>query len=120
MVLDDVFAMLGVGTEPSSISGRAARDTSEVRVGAGGVCLGISSGGDELCLLAGRTAVVGSPLVVDTGDSEGTKQLDLNNILNGGVEAPWGTISTDVGEDVRRLDGVVSSARSGEVVCSGD
>lgn len=53
VILNDVLAMLGVGTEPSSISGCAARDTPEVTIGAMSVCLGVSCGGDELGLLAG-------------------------------------------------------------------
>ena len=120
MVLNGVLAMLGVGTEPSSVSRRAARDTPEVRIGATSVCLGIGSGGDELCLLASRAAVVGSSLVVGTGDGEVTREFDLSNILNGGVEALGGAICADVDEEVRWFDGVVSSTRLSEVVCSGD
>jgi hypothetical protein len=57
---------------------------------------------------------------VGVRDSEVTRELDLSNILNSGVEDHGGPISTDVGKVVRWLDGVVSSAGSSEVVCSGD
>ena len=54
------------------------------------------------------------------GDSEFTGELDLGYISNGGVEVLWGTISINVGEKVRWLDGVVSGTRLGEVVSGGD
>ena len=57
---------------------------------------------------------------MDAGDSEVTKELDLSNILNSGIEVLGGATSIDVGEEVRWLDGIVSSARSGEVVRGGD
>ena len=57
---------------------------------------------------------------MDTGDGEVTREPNLSSILNSGVEALVGAVSTDVGKKVRRLDGVVSSARLGEVVCRGD
>ena len=120
VVPDDVLAMLCVGAEPGSVSRSATRDTPEVRVGATGVCLGVSSGSDELRLLVGRTAIVGSPLVVDTGDDEVTRELDISNVLNGGVETLRGAVCVDVDEVVRWVDGIVSSTRSSEVVCSGD
>jgi len=57
---------------------------------------------------------------VDAGDSEFTRELDLGYIPDGGVEVLWGTISINVGEEVRWLDRVVSSAGPGEVVRGGD
>ena len=54
------------------------------------------------------------------GDSEVTGELDLCNILNSGVEVLGGATGVDVGEEVRWLDGVVSSTRPGEVVRGGD
>ena len=40
----------GIGTEPGPVSVRAARDPKKVRVGSGGVTLGVSSGSVELRL----------------------------------------------------------------------
>ena len=57
---------------------------------------------------------------MDAVDSEVAGQLDLRNIFNCGVEGLWVAVSADVGEIIRRLDGVFSGARSSEVVCSGD
>jgi len=56
---------------------------------------------------------------VGAGDGEVTRELDLSNILNSCVEVLGGATSIDVGEEVRRLDGVVSSTRPGEVVWGG-
>ena len=63
-----------------------------------------------------RATVETRPLVVDAGDSEFTRKLDLGYIPNGGVEVLRETININVGEEVRWLDGVVSNARSGEVI----
>lgn len=60
-----------------------------------------------------------SPLVVDAGDGGNTGELDLGNGTHGGVEVFGGAIVIDIGEEVRSLDGVLSSARFGEVVCVG-
>ena len=57
---------------------------------------------------------------MNAGDGEVTGELDLSNILNSGIEVLGGATSIDVGEEVRWLDGIVSSARSGEVVRGGD
>jgi len=57
---------------------------------------------------------------VDAGDGEFTGDLDFGYIPDSGVEVLWGTISINVGEEVRWLDGVVSSTGSGEVVRGGD
>jgi hypothetical protein len=53
---------------------------------------------------------------VDAGDSEVTRELNLRRILDSGPEVLGGAVSIDIGEEVRWLDGVVSSARSSEVV----
>ena len=60
-----------------------------------------------------------SPLVVDAGGREATGELELNGIPNSGVEVLEGSIVVDDGEEVRWLDGVLSSAGLGEVICSG-
>jgi hypothetical protein len=57
---------------------------------------------------------------VGAGDSEVPRELDLDNTFNSGVQVLGGPITTNGGEAVRWLDGVVSSARSSEVVGSGD
>ena len=54
------------------------------------------------------------------GDGEGTGELDLNDVLNYGIELLECPVSVDVGEQVRRLDGVSPRAGFGEVVSSGD
>ena len=120
VILDDGLASSGVGTKPGPVSGRAARDTLKVSIGPPGVGLSVGSGGVELCSSGGRAADEDGPLVVYVGDGEVTGELDLSDILNGGVEALGGAVSIDVGEQVRWLDGVVSSPGLSEVVCSGD
>jgi hypothetical protein len=54
------------------------------------------------------------------GVNEVAREFNHSNFLNGGVQVFGGAVDVDIGEEVRRLDGVVSSARSSEVVCSGD
>ena len=98
VVLDSALTSGGVGTEPGLVSVRAARDTHKIRVGPTGVGLGAGSGGDELGLSDGRAADVRGPLVVVAGDGEFTGELDLGDILNGGVKILGGTVSIDVGE----------------------
>lgn len=119
VLLDGVLAGSGVGTEPGLVSVRAARDTLKVRVGTTGVGLGARGSGVELRLPGCRTADEGSPFVVDAADGKVTGKLDLNDSLNSGKEVVEGAFNIDVGEQVRRLDGVPS--RSGlEVISSGD
>jgi len=55
-----------------------------------------------------------------TGDNKVTKEPNLSDILNGGVEDFEGAIRIDVSEEARWLDGVVSGTRYSEVVCGGD
>ena len=55
-----------------------------------------------------------------TGDSEVAGELDLGSIPNGSVQVLGGAIGVDVGEQVRWLDDVITSARFREVVGSGD
>ena len=54
------------------------------------------------------------------GDSEVTRELDLGGILDSSVEVLRDAVSTDVGEEIRRLDRVIPGARLSEVVRSGD
>ena len=120
VVLDDVLASSGVGTEPLGVSGRGGRDTLKVRVGVAGIGLGVRNGGADLRLLVRRAVVIGSPLAAETRDGKGTREPNLSNILNGGIEVLEGAISIDIGEQVRWLDGVTSRTRQSEVVRSGD
>ena len=119
MLLDAALATLVIFTEPGGVSGGSARDTFNISIGVAGIGLGVLGGGFELRLLNGRAAVVGSPLVVDAGGREVTREPDLSGIYNSGVEVLGVTISIDVGEEVRWLDRVLSGARLGEVIRSG-
>jgi len=120
VALDGALASSGVGAEPGLVSVRAARNTSKIRVGPAGVGLGARGGGADLRLSGRRAADETSPLVVDAGDGEVTRELDLNDVLNSGVEVLGGAVSIDVGELVRWFDGVVSRSGLGEVVSGGD
>jgi len=75
-------------------------------------------GGSELFKLFWRAAPY-LPPIEDTGDNKVTREPNLSNILNGGVEVFGGAIDIDIGEKVRWLDGVVSGTRYSEVVCGG-
>jgi hypothetical protein len=117
---DGIQARRVVGAEPTCVPVRATRDARSVGVGVESEGLGTSSGSVELRLRGRRTAVKGGPLAIDTGDGEVTGELDHSNILNGGIQVLGGAVNIDVGEEARWHDGVVSSARSSEVVRSGD
>ena len=54
--------------------------------------------------------------MVYAGDGEATRELDLRDMLDGGVDVLGGTVCIEIGEEIRWLDGVGSSARSGKVV----
>ena len=121
--LDGVLVICIGCTEPGIIPPRAAhalRHTQKVRVRLAGIVLGIGSGVVNRSLPVRHAAVVVSPFVVDAGDSEGTGEVDLSNGLNCGVQVFGRAICIDVGEQVRRLDGIVSSPTFSEVVRGGD
>jgi len=120
VVLYGALAVIAVGAEPPSVSGGAARDIRNVGVGFVSIVLGTINGSIDLRLLVGRAAVEAGPFVVGAGDSEVTREFDLRSPLNNGVEMLGGTISVDVDEEVRRLDGIASSTRSSEIVRNGD
>jgi hypothetical protein len=120
VVPDDVQARRVVGTEPAKVPVRAARDAHKVSVGIGSEGLGVNNGGLELRLHGRRTAGEEGPLVVDARDGEVTRELNCSNALNGGAEVLGGAAGIDVGKEVRWPDGVVSGARSSEVVRGGD
>ena len=119
MGLDGAGVRRGVGTEPGSVSGLAAGETHQVGVGIGSIVLGVGGGGVELRLPGRRATNEGGPLFVGTGDGEATREFNLG-VPNFGEQVLGGAIGIDVGEEVRWLDGVVSSASSSEVVCAGD
>ena len=108
-----------VGTEPGGVSGGGARDTKHVRGGVPSKGLGTTNGRDYLRLLVGRAVLERRPFVVGAGGREVTGELDLSGIPNSGGDVLEGSIVVDNGEEVRWLDGVLSSAGLGEVVCSG-
>ena len=120
VVLDAFLAIISISTEPGNVSGRGAPDEFDVRVSAIGVEVGVGGSGANKRLLVRRAASkLGIPLVVGTpGDSKNIGKLDLSDILNGRVDIIEGTIGIDVGEEVRRFDGVVSSTRPSEIVRS--
>ena len=57
---------------------------------------------------------------MDPGDGEVTREFDLGNILNDGVEAFWGPITIDIDEKVGRFDGIIPGTRPCEILCGGD
>lgn len=115
-VLDGALARIGVGTEPELVSGRDLRQRRDVIIGVVRMFLGSGSGGGNHPLVVRRAALVVTSLVVNTGDGKIARKLDLSNILNSCVEVFEGSVSVEVGEQVRRFDGIVSSAGSSEVV----
>ena len=120
--LDDDLAIKGVFTEPGNVSARGMLIVDIIKEFEGfpGKDLG-THGGDEDIKFLFRRAVFGeSPLVVDAGDSEVTREGNLSNILNSGVEVFGGAINIDIGEEAQWLNGVVSSTRLSEVVRGGD
>ena len=120
VVLDSALASSGVGTKPGPVPGRAARDTQKVSEGINGVGLGARSSSFDLRLSGCRATDEASPLVVGAGGSEVTRELDLSDVPNSGVEVLGGTISINVGEEVRWFNRVVSRPGLGEVVRGGD
>ena len=58
--------------------------------------------------------------MIDAGDSEATKEFNLNDILDNRIKGLGDAVRIDIGEEIRWLDGVVSSTRSGEVVRGGN
>ena len=120
VALDGVLARSGVGPEPGGVSDSAHRDTRKVRAGIAGINLGASSGSVDLRLPGWRTTNECGPLDVDAGDSEVSREPNLSGIFNSGEEVLGGAIRIDIGEEVRWLDGVVSSPSSSEVVGSRD
>lgn len=66
-------------------------------------------------LLAAKEATL--PLVMDVrGDSEITREPELGDTFNGGAQVLGGPITVDVGEEIRRFDGVIADPRIREFV----
>ena len=116
MFLDFVLVILVVFTEPGGVSGRATRDTRNVRVSVAGIGLGTTDGSGYLRLLVGRATIKTSPLVVDTGGREVTGAFDLSGIPISGENVLGSTIGIDDGEEVRWPDGIPSSPGFGGVI----
>ena len=121
VVLGNVLTVRGVGAEPGGVSRRASQPPDRLKVfeGDGGIFLGVGSGDVEVRLVFWRATGEGSPLIAAAGDGEITGERDLSNTLNGCVEVLEDAVGIDVGKKVRRLNGVVSSAGSSEVVRGG-
>ena len=120
LLLDGALARVSVGTEPGVVSDRVPPNALNVIVRLAGVFLGVTTRGHAEYLLDIRATRVGFPLTVDARDGEVARELNSSNILNSGAEVLGGTVGIDVGEQVRWLDGVGSSARSSKVVRSRD
>lgn len=120
VVLDGFLERVIVPTEPVKVSGCELREIPEVRVGPSGVGIGEGGSGSESQLLVRRAAreLGGTPLEVDTGYGETTRESDLGDILNSRVEVLEGAVSIDIYEEVRWFDGVASSTGASEIVCS--
>ena len=58
--------------------------------------------------------------MIDAGDSEATKEFNLSNILDNRIEGLGDAFRIDIDEEIRWLDGIVSSTRSGEVLRGGN
>lgn len=79
---------------------------------------GSHNSGIEYSLLMVRAADEGALRMDVSRDSKISKELDLGNAHNGGIQVLGCAISIDVSEEVPWFDGVVSGAGSSEVVCS--
>jgi len=119
VALDGALARRVVGTEPGGVSRRATRDACKIRVGVGGIGLGAASGGVDLRLHGRRAAIEGSPLAVDASDSEAARQPNTSRILDIREKVLGSAIGINIGEEVRRFDGVIPGTSSCEVICGG-
>ena len=123
-LLDLTPAGGGVWTEKGSKMGWdiVLVDTAKENMGSHDISHGIGDGDPDKNSLA-LVAAPGEniPLIEDTRGSKVTREPDLSNILNSGVDVFGGAIKIiDVVEERRRLDGVDSGTRSNEIVCGGD
>ena len=104
-------------TEPIHVSLCAPWGALNVIVGLGDNTLGFQSGLLKDFPLAGPAMNVGGSLFGGgTGDREITREPDICDTLNSGVEVLGGAISINVGEETRWLDGVVPWTRLGKVI----
>ena len=120
-VQDSLLARLSVRTEPVRVSGCGRCDRFEVEIGILNIIITPDGGFEDTLRLApcavsehdALPSAIGTP-----GDSEVSGELYLSNTFYSCVEVLEGTASTDVREEVRRFDGVASSARASEIVRS--
>ena len=119
VALDGVLTRRVVRTEPGGVSRLAAQDAAEVRIGVDDIGLGGASGRVDLGLHGWRAAIEGSPLAVGANDSEVSRQPNAGGILDICEEVLGGAVGIDIGEEVRRFDGVTPGTSSSEVVCGG-
>ena len=93
-----------IGAEPGPVSVRVARHTLNVRVGFTGIGLGTINGIVKEHPLEPFAAREGRPLIVDAGDSEVARELNLCNTRNSSVEVLGSPVSIHVSEQGRWLD----------------
>jgi hypothetical protein len=86
-----------------------------VPIGISGVGFCVRCSGVQLCLLRGGAAGEGSTLLF-ARNGEAARHVDIRGIIFG-VDVDGGAGSIDVGEEIRRLDGVHTLTGASEVVC---
>ena len=128
-ILDRLVSWLGVWTEPPLVSDCppilvAFLEIPNTGAGTLGIFLGGSKDRFDILHLPGRASLVSRempPPVVDIpGGGERTRELNVDNPLNGSMQVLRGVIGIDVGEVVCQFDRVVSAARLNEAVRSED
>lgn len=65
-----------------------------------GISLGVGSGGGELRLPVSQATDEAGLFVVDTGDGEATRGVNLGSVLDSYTDVLGGAINADVGEYV--------------------
>ena len=85
VALNKAVASGGKGPKPGLVSARAARSILHGVVCLAGVGLGADSSFVDERPLGRSAADVGGPLVMNVGDSEVARELNLGGILNSGV-----------------------------------
>ena len=117
--LDDSRTNFFEGAQPLAGSGRAALGIPQVIKGAHNKDICAFGAGDERIHLFRRAAEERSPLVKGRrGDSKITGEFDPSDIPNSRVERLEGPITIDVGEAIRRFDGVASTTGASEIIRS--
>ena len=120
VVLDDCREITK-RAEPTTVSIRGALETPDIIIGLISIGFGTVGGLDDIRYIICRAVpkLEAVPLVVaPPGDSEVARELNLDDTHNSRVEVLECATSIDVGEQIRRFDGVVSSTRASEIVRS--